>query len=301
MSDTVFYEKSPGEDLAEMFPGTTLGLRELKFLVGYLRIDCDLEKIKKDLLEKIVLDRIKNHILDIEKHNILAFLMEAKISEEKLSFIEDRKSHLYLTLKIINQLKLNTPLILTRQINYDRLKLVFNPKDLLIFLISLKFEPIEGKNKNTDIFTLTFNNHLSKIKFIKWYEESSDRISIAHEYFIKKGYLTFEFSTPFSIDDLMIFFWDDARTKDQVNLIDINFRRYYHNKKSRENKSTKQVNFSLSIKPIKEINRLAKKYGLKKSTIIEIAFKDKSFLTQIDLALRNKLSMTHKEEDVIDV
>ena len=60
----------------------------------------------------------------------------------------------------------------------------------------------------------------------------------------------------------------------------------YANRKSRSNKLTKQANFSLSDKSIKNIKKLSLEHGVTKSKIIDIVFGNESIFNDVKTKMK---------------
>lgn len=293
MNDSsIFISKSDKEELQDFFPGVKIGFRELKFIIGYLAINCEIERLTESAIQSEVLLNIKKHARKEQIGFINGSLREARFDADELSFIENSKSHNFLVEKIIENLQNNSKFSLYGNMRSGRVNHVLGHKDFLIFLIDVQSGLLDVKRSFVEIAKSTFYKYTQKIKFIKWYEEAEDRVPLAFEYFKNKG-LYFSLQQNFlDIHDLKIFFWDGGKTPEQIRLMDLNFRRYYHNKKSREKKVTKQANFSLSDKSINNIEKIARKHGVTKSMIVDTLFKSPSLAKQIDMALRDRLDFS---------
>lgn len=288
----IFISKSDREELQDIFPGIKLGLRELKFIIGYLAINCEIDRLSESAIQSEVLSNVRTRAREEQIGFINRFLKDARFDEGELAFIEDSKSHGFLVEKIIENLRNNSGILPYGNLKSGEVKHVLGYKDYLIFLIDAQIGSLESKRNLVEIVKSIYYKYAQKTDFIKWYRAEKDRVPLAFEYFRMRG-LYFSTQSDFlDVHDLMIFFWDDRRTKEEVKLLDVNFRRYYHNRKSRETKATKQANFSLSDKSINNIEKIARKYGVTKSMVVDAIFRNQLIMKQIDKALENRLEFS---------
>ena len=286
-NSSVYVSPSDKEELHGLFPGVKIGLRELKFIIGYLAINCEIERMTESAIQSEVLLNVKMHARAEQIEYINRSLREARFDVDELSFIENSKSHNFLVEKIIEKFRENSNFIFYGNMRSRKVNYVLGHKDFLIFLIDAQIGSLDVKRSLVEIAKLIFHKYAQRVNFIKWYKEEKDRIQIAFEYFKMKGICFSLESNMLDIHDLMIFFWSNEKTQEQNKLVDINFRRYYYNKKSREGRTTKQANFSLSEQSIKNIEKIAEKYRMNKSMVVDAIFKSPSLVKQIDLALKN--------------
>ena len=108
MSDAnIFISKSGKEELQDFFPGVKIGLRELKFIIGYLEINCEIERVTESAIQVEVLSKIKMHASKDQIGLINRCFTEARFDVDDLSFIENSKSHNFLVEKTIEIIKLH--------------------------------------------------------------------------------------------------------------------------------------------------------------------------------------------------
>ena len=286
----IYISPSSEEDLKTLFPGRIIGIRELKFLVGYFRIECNLANMTKNaIVERVLID------LNFKKDQISlidGYFDLVKVDAEKFEFIGKSKSRIWLTNKAIEALLNRAGIQLPQDIGRSGLVYTLGVQDLFIFLMDFWRADIQEKNAFLEWVKKEFDKYFQETKFLAWYEKEVDRPQIAFDYLrMKDSFLT---ATSFGSDleGLRILFYEKILTGEDVRMLDLQIKRYYHNKKSRENKATKQANFSLSDQSIKNIEEMAGKYRVTKSMVVDAIFKSQSIMKQVDKALESRLEFS---------
>ncbi len=287
----MYYRTSPAEEeLKTLFPGLLMNLRELKFLVAYFRINCNLENLTKTgIIEKVVTElRVRSNEIPLIK----SLIDSPKIDIEEFKFIEKSKSQEWLVRKAIERLINEGGVLLPQNVLQSGLDQTLGIKDLFIALIDWWRIEVQQKIAFIEWVRNEFDRYLEKTSFIAWYEKEGDRPKIAFDYLQMKDFSIKNSFSNSGYEDLKILFFEKIRAGEDVQIWDLQIKRYYYNKKSRENKATKQANFSLSEQSIKNIEKIAKKYRVNKSMVVDTLFKSPSLTKQIDMALKNRLNFS---------
>ena len=197
-----------------------------------------------------------------------------------------------MTKKAIEALLERAGIQLPQDIDRSGLVYTLGVQDLFIFLMDFWRADIQEKNAFLEWVKKEFDKYFQETKFLAWYEKEVDRPQIAFDYLrMKDSFLTVT-SFGSDLEGLRILFYEKIRAGEDVRMLDLQIKRYYHNKKSRENKATKQANFSLSDQSIKNIEEMAGKYRVTKSMVVDAIFRSQSIMKQVDKALESRLEFS---------
>lgn len=286
----IYISPSSEEDLKTLFPGRKIGLRELKFLVGYFRIECNLANMTRNaIVERVLIE------LNLKKDQISlidGYFDLVKVDAEKFEFIGKSASRIWLTKKAIEALLKRASIQLPQDIHSSGLEYTLGVQDLFIFLMDLWMADIQEKNAFLEWIKKEFDKYFQKTKFLEWYEKEAGRSQVAFDYLRMKDSFLTDTSFGSDLEGLRIFFYEKIRVGEDVRMLDVQIKRYYHNKKSRENKATRQANFSLSDKSINNIEKIARKHGVTKSMVVDAIFRSQTIMKQVDEALESRLEFS---------
>lgn len=144
---------------------------------------------------------------------------------------------------------------------------------------------LDLKRKEFERLKFKINDAKNKYRRLDWFD-NKEKLDAAHDFFRKK-YLGF--NTNFlTLDDVKSHFY--LNFLDNEDYIELAFKKIsalYGNRKNRNSSVTKQANFSLSKKSIKNIDKLSMEYRVTKSKIIDIAFSNDLILNEIKNKLMN--------------
>lgn len=187
------------------------------------------------------------------------------LPKEYLEWItSNKRQNLFLTRKLIER-NGNTPII--GPIN-------LTGRDLIIAMIDIL--AIDQNLKSSIIYQIKteWEQHSSQDHIFKWFDtpDTEQKLNTAWE-IIKSKYplLAFQQNPPREKDDLVIFL--DAQpitAPEKTLLMDSIKKRWSQNKYRAKQTGKKQYNFILSDKTIKRLDKLADKYDLKRTEVLEI-------------------------------
>lgn len=122
------------------------------------------------------------------------------------------------------------------------------------------------------------------VRGCKWFDGNDDRLLAAYDHLKADpncGYF-------YDSDDLRIYLFKSyGSNPDKIELNIKKIQYLFNNRKSRTTKATKQANFSLSEKSIKNIEKLSSKYGENKSKIVDAVFRDDELIRYVDEFLKS--------------
>lgn len=169
--------------------------------------------------------------------------------------------------------------------NLSGLKFIFaninySIKEKIIFLYDAW--DITSSAKAIDLGKLKDRLHESMqlTRGCKWFDAKLDSLSAAYDHLRREdpgcGYF-------FDSDELRIYFYKKyGASPESVELSIKKIQMLFNNRKSRATKNTKQVNFQLSDKSIKNVEKLSVKYGENKSKIVDFIFSNDKLLRRVD-------------------
>ena len=230
-------------------------IRDLDQLMQYQKID-DLD-LKNVTDEKFIGAIVDNYINEFY---------------ERITF-EERNIHEIL-------LRESSPMVVNPFFGYhfspdEKIKVFFDAANCDLdlkkyFLRNLNYKLINTKNS---------------YKKLEWFNDEEGKLEAAFDYFRKKNKII---NCNFSNSDEVkkYFYMNFYNNQDSIDLAFNKICALYANRKSRSNKLTKQANFSLSDKSIKNIKKLSLEHGVTKSKIIDIVFGNESIFNDVKTKMK---------------
>ena len=145
----------------------------------------------------------------------------------------------------------------------------------------------DRKVEEFELLKLRINSTRNLYRKLDWFHDDKDKLSAACDYFKKKD--TSFCNNFLNTDEVKEFFY--LNFKNEIEFIEFTLakiRGLYANRKNRKNQITKQANFSISEKSVKNIKKLSVEYGVNKSKIIDAVFSNDFLLKEIE----NKINIT---------
>lgn len=229
------------------------------------------------------------------KDDFKRYFNSKKIEENNFDFIGESKYEVFFYETYINS-KINFDFIndlpggrYIFNTNYSGARLIFenvsfsNREKIMFFYDAWH---IPSQSKYMDLERLKSNAHkfLQLYNRCKWFDNKPEGLRAAHdhlkEFDANCGYFS-------DTDDLRIYFF--KKYEDNAEKFELSIRKIqmlFNNRKSRATKSTKQVNFSLSGKSIKNIKKLSSNHEENGSKIVDAIFKNDELIRYIDKYLK---------------
>jgi hypothetical protein len=263
----------------QSFPGFNGGKRELRYIVVMLGINSDTYQnteyeIKRQIGMKLMLYRNDGVI-----YNIKMYLIGAKIGIGDFEFIGNSRSQIWLIeqdiVGLLNIVNAESHVVLSLN------NLSFHAKEKFIFLIDYWINNLDYKKYHVSNLANKIFNVTREMKYLDWFEDDVERVFAAADFFRKKELLHL-----FNIndsEDVRIHFYKNRLNKDYLELSFQKIRSLYNNRKSRDNKNSKQCNFSLSISADNNISKLAIANRLTRSDVVDMFFKDIKNMRNFDI------------------
>ena len=234
------------------------------------------------------------------KYDFKRYFDSKKIEENNFNFIGESKYEVFFYNEYINNIiNLNfvNDLPGGRNVlhaNYSGAKLIFenvsfsNREKVIFFYDAWSILPhikdINLKRLKSDAHTF-----LQLYDKCKWFDNKPEGLRAAHdhlkEFDANCGYFS-------DSDDLRIYFFKKYEyNAEKFELSIRKIQMLFNNRKSRATKATKQVNFSLSEKSIKNIKKLSLNHEENGSKIVDAIFKNDELIRYIDKHLKGNRSV----------
>lgn len=168
----------------------------------------------------------------------------------------------------------------------------FAGRDFTIVLIDTWI--IDKYQKEMIIFEIAreWEQHTQSDKIFKWFDDQDEikKLSLAWEMIQKKSLFLANNSPIKNLQDLMIFFDTNYfNIHEKTLIIDSIKKRWSQNRYREKQTEKKQYNFILSDKTIRRLDKLADKYDLKRTEILEILLQMEE---EKDLYIKEKKRLT---------
>lgn len=262
----------------QLFPGFNGGMRELRFMVVVLEMDCDTYQNVEAEVKRQIVKRLQFAGFSQKVSFIIKYLTGAKVDVNAFDILDGPRPKLFLVEQKINSLI--DELKIDHTIVCSLTALGFNLRDTIIFLIDY-WEADTGVKKNkvseieAEIAKIT-----GELKFLDWFDDNALRVESAKDYLLKNNKINF--SEIRNSEDVRIYFYRNLENADYLKLTFFKIRSLFNNRKNRENKNKKQCNFSLSVISDKNISKLAEVNGMTRSDIVDRVFRNLNDLGNLD-------------------
>ena len=291
-----FIENSKMDILNKYFPNLNSSRRNYLLLIAVFNLSLDeslFNKIGERYLAVNIIDAIEREgdkgisplLISLDK-----LMQYKKIDDSDLEFVTNGKFVNSIVDSFIDEFFKNE--YWKGEVNYDVLliksksglanpfvKYNFSANDKIKIFFDAANCTYETKKNLLLSLKFKLNSFQNLYKKLEWFNDD-ERLSAACDYFKKRNHI---FNEVFlNSDELKSFFYSKYGTnQDSLELAFGKIRALFGNRKNRLNKITKQANFSLSEKSIKNIKKMSMEYGVTKSKIIDIVFSEELLLNEI--------------------
>ena len=286
------------------FGKSYIGIRELRYIVALLEINCDTYKNSEENIKTIIGLKLNQFTNSKKIENVKNYLTISKVEYESFNFIEENKFFdRIIDLESQKIIKEYTNEVDAEIIN----KLSFKNKDNFIFLVD--YCNIDTQKTKTHIQNIDFriSYRLKKLKYLSWFDGNQEKVAAAEDFMTRKKQMNF---TKFNdADDVKMHFYLElcgenkhfgivSEAEQELNFQKI--RSLFNNRKSREKTTHKQFNFSLSRAADKNINKLAQENMLNRSQVVDIFFRDMKNFNVFSASITSSNDLkNHADETVV--
>lgn len=239
------------------------------------------------------------------KDDFKRYFNSKKIEENNFDFIGESKYEVFfykeyinniINLNFVNDLPDSRAIF---HVNYSGAKLIFESvsfsnREKIMFFFDAWHLPSQSKDMKLECLKSNAHKFLQLYNKCKWFDNKPEGLKAAHDYLKQFDANCGYFSDS---DDLRIYFfkeYKDNAEKFKLSIRDIQM--LFNNRKSRATKSTKQVNFSLSEKSIKNIKKLSSNHEENRSKIVDAIFKNDELISYIDKYLKGSRNVQFSDD-----